>query len=176
SVVFDRAVVAMSLVLSTAATQYLLPAAVRSQMPAIGPIDLFSLATLLSIAGVAALMLLHYLPDFLRSWRLTRGLLDMAWSIHRIVRRPVTFLRILVLATLSQAIICLSIYILSQSLHIDLGLIDCFILMPPVIFLSLMPVSIGGWGVREGAMVFMLGLIGIAAEQALPLSVLVGVT
>jgi glycosyltransferase 2 family protein len=39
---------------------------------------------------------------------------------------------------------------------------------------SMMPVSIGGWGLRETAMVYSLGLIGIAPEQALLLSVLIG--
>ena len=68
----------------------------------------------------------------------------------------------------------MAIYTLARSLDIGISLLDCMILMPPVILLSLLPVSIGGWGVRESVMVFVLGLIGIASEQALLLSVLLG--
>ena len=74
----------------------------------------------------------------------------------------------------SQAFVCAAIYTLARSLDIGISLLDCMILMPPVILLSLLPVSIGGWGVRESVMVFVLGLIGIASEQALLLSVLLG--
>jgi glycosyltransferase 2 family protein len=38
------------------------------------------------------------------------------------------------------------------------------------------PISIAGWGVREGVMVGVLGGIGIGAEHALALSVAVGAT
>ena len=39
----------------------------------------------------------------------------------------------------------------------------------------LAPISIAGWGVREGAMVIMLGLVGISSESALALSLLYGI-
>ena len=38
-----------------------------------------------------------------------------------------------------------------------------------------MPVSLAGWGVREGAMIAMLGTIGVAASEALSLSVAIGI-
>jgi uncharacterized membrane protein YbhN (UPF0104 family) len=41
-------------------------------------------------------------------------------------------------------------------------------------FAASMPISIGGWGVRELAAVFAFGLIGMPASQALAISVLVG--
>jgi len=47
--------------------------------------------------------------------------------------------------------------------------------MPPVILATVLPISIGGWGMRETAMVFMLSLVGVAPERAFLLSVLMGV-
>ena len=46
--------------------------------------------------------------------------------------------------------------------------------MPLVVLIMTIPISIGGWGVRETAMVALFGLIGVSNEGALVLSVLIG--
>jgi uncharacterized membrane protein YbhN (UPF0104 family) len=65
-------------------------------------------------------------------------------------------------------------YVLAAGLQANLSALDAFILIPPVILLSALPISIGGWGVREGAMVATLALVGIPADKALAVSVLLG--
>jgi len=40
--------------------------------------------------------------------------------------------------------------------------------------LAMLPISVAGWGVREGAMVVAMGLLGVAREDALATSVLFG--
>jgi hypothetical protein len=47
-------------------------------------------------------------------------------------------------------------------------------LFPPVLLLSMIPISLAGWGVREGAMVVVFSLAGLQAEASLSLSVLFG--
>jgi uncharacterized membrane protein YbhN (UPF0104 family) len=47
-------------------------------------------------------------------------------------------------------------------------------LMQPVALLTSLPISIGGWGVRETAMIGLLGLVGVPASAALVLSVELG--
>jgi len=39
---------------------------------------------------------------------------------------------------------------------------------------SMIPISFGGWGVREGAMVVFFGLVGVPAADALAMSILFG--
>lgn len=46
--------------------------------------------------------------------------------------------------------------------------------LPMVILVSMAPISIAGWGLREGAMVVGLGLLGVAASDALSVSVAYG--
>jgi uncharacterized membrane protein YbhN (UPF0104 family) len=46
--------------------------------------------------------------------------------------------------------------------------------VPPVTFIQLLPVSLAGWGVREAALVVALGSFGIPAEAALATSILMG--
>lgn len=48
-------------------------------------------------------------------------------------------------------------------------------LLPVIALASSLPISIGGWGVREGTFVYGLGLIGFPIESAFVLSVQVGI-
>jgi len=47
-------------------------------------------------------------------------------------------------------------------------------IVPVVILTTALPVSFAGWGVREGAMVIMLGFVDVSTPQALALSITVG--
>jgi len=72
------------------------------------------------------------------------------------------------------------LYVFSASiLAKDIGItIDSkiFLLVIPLItILSAIPISFAGWGVREGLMVFFLGIFGVPSEQALILSILLGI-
>jgi uncharacterized protein (TIRG00374 family) len=46
--------------------------------------------------------------------------------------------------------------------------------VPAIVLVSMAPISIAGWGVREGAMVVGLGLLGVVAGDALAVSVAYG--
>jgi glycosyltransferase 2 family protein len=65
-------------------------------------------------------------------------------------------------------------YVLAIGLDAPISALDAFVLIPLVILSSAVPISIGGWGVREGAMVAALGLVGIASDKALAISVFLG--
>lgn len=75
----------------------------------------------------------------------------------------------------AQLCFIIAVYILS--LGIDGGhskTIEFFALMPILALISSLPISIGGWGLREGAFVYGLGLIGFSIENAFLLSIQVG--
>jgi uncharacterized membrane protein YbhN (UPF0104 family) len=48
--------------------------------------------------------------------------------------------------------------------------------VPVILLATMLPFSIGGWGVREAAAVAVLSLAGISAEAALSLSLIFGLT
>lgn len=175
SVVLDRLLVVVSLVLITALTQYILPHAVQTQPQVLRLIDASWIGVGLAIAGLCTLLLLDRLPPQLRNRRLTSKLLALSASARCVLLRPAALIQVMFLALLGQAVLSLAIYQIAMSLHVEIGLMDCVVLMQPVILASFLPVSIGGWGVREGTMVFILGLVGIAPEKALLLSVMVGI-
>jgi len=67
-----------------------------------------------------------------------------------------------------------SCYVLATGLQTNLSVLDALIFFPPVILLTAVPISISGWGVREGAMVACLGLAGVSPAKALAISLLMG--
>lgn len=68
-----------------------------------------------------------------------------------------------------------SVMLIADSMGLDLGFLDCVTVLSTVLLLTYLPISLSGWGIREGAMLVGLGLVGIAPEQALAISILVGV-
>lgn len=77
-------------------------------------------------------------------------------------------------ALAGQLVVIVGFLAISRSLGLPLSLWDCFIALPPALLIALMPITLGGWGIREGALVVILTLFGIAQEQALALSILFG--
>ncbi len=95
-------------------------------------------------------------------------------NISLMVKRPKASLITMFYAVLAHGSFCVSAYILAESLGSPISLVDSFTLIPWVLLISIIPVSIGGWGLREAAMVFFLGLIGVPQAVALTLSVQLG--
>lgn len=100
-----------------------------------------------------------------------RSLLEgISWSL--ISRRG-----IFVLLPLSIAVHLLAIgamYLIGRGLHMELGVLDVFALGPIILLAHVMPISIGGWGVREAAAVFLFTAMGVAPSAALAMSVIFG--
>ena len=73
-------------------------------------------------------------------------------------------------------LVAFAAYLLCLALRIDLNIIDCLVLIPPVILITTIPISIAGWGVREGAMVAVLAYAGVSEGDAFILSLLLGIS
>ncbi len=82
--------------------------------------------------------------------------------------------QVLGLSITNQILMVLVMFALARGLSIEVEISALLVLIPPVILASLLPISFAGWGVREGAMIAMLGTIDVAPENALVLSVAFG--
>jgi hypothetical protein len=67
-----------------------------------------------------------------------------------------------------------SVHLLARGISVDLGFGYSLLLLPLVTLVTVLPISIAGWGLRESAMVVALGLIGVPAAAAFSLSILYG--
>jgi glycosyltransferase 2 family protein len=63
---------------------------------------------------------------------------------------------------------------LGKSLGLTLTFLDYVVFIPIVTLITTLPISIGGWGVREGATVVLFGALGVVSHNALAFSVLFG--
>ncbi|MCE2509632.1 MAG: flippase-like domain-containing protein [Alphaproteobacteria bacterium] len=68
----------------------------------------------------------------------------------------------------------LAVFCLAQGFGIAVDIVECLVLVPPVVLLMLLPISLAGWGVREGAMIAALGFVDVPASEALLLSIAFG--
>ena len=83
-------------------------------------------------------------------------------------------IRVLIFTLISYVVVSLAVYVLARGMLIDLNIEDSLMLVPVVILVTLIPVSVAGWGLREGSMVLVFGLTGMPAVEALSISILFG--
>jgi hypothetical protein len=67
-------------------------------------------------------------------------------------------------------------FILGRDMGLDYPLSVYLVLVPPVVLLIILPVSLAGWGIREGALVGFFLLIGADKARVVSFSLLYGVT
>ena len=132
---------------------------------------------LVLVGGALAMVLLvslGRLESFLGRWRLTRLLLPVATDTRAVFGSGTATTQIVLLTIAGYAVASYAVHFLAQGLAIKLGFGDALLLIPLVTLVTVLPVSIAGWGLRESAMVVALGLIGVPAAAAFTLSVLYG--
>lgn len=78
----------------------------------------------------------------------------------------------LVLSLLLQAGVIFTYFFVAMLMHINVSLFHFFLFMPVVWIISMLPVSIGGLGLREGAFIFLFTKVGIPKEACFSLSIL----
>jgi hypothetical protein len=111
-------------------------------------------------------------------WRLIRGVTALAEDCRRVFFQPRTATICLLWGMAGNLNMSLVVYALAVGIGVgdQVTLVDCLVLIPPVILFTSLPVSIGGWGVREGAMVAGLSLIGVTSEAAIAISLVFGLS
>lgn len=131
----------------------------------------------IGVCGFAALFLIGgRWGSFLDRWAATRLVFRLARDARRLF---VINLGLVGIVTLAIAIHLLSVsaaWLISQSIAAEISFLSCLIFIPPVILISMVPISIAGWGVREGAMIVAFGFVEVPEAEALVVSLLFGVS
>lgn len=171
SVGLERLATVFALILLVCLTQPIL----MVRLPDLPGAWLFPLLLVAGIFGTLALAFMDRLPQTLHRWQVVRGLAALAADTRRLFFRPAYSLSTIFAALIGHVISSLCVYVLAVGLGLDVHVLDCLVLVPPVILMLALPISIAGWGVRETAMVTAFGFVGVTAPSALVLSVLFGV-
>ena len=82
--------------------------------------------------------------------------------------------KVLLLSILVHLLSFAALIAISYSFNVDIGLLNLAALSSLITFAHILPISIGGWGVRDAASVVLLSSAGVDPSTALSISILLG--
>jgi len=128
---------------------------------------------LAGIVGFSLLFQLHRLT-FLAKFKGLNLFVRLANRLNSLYASRVLLLKHISISVIVHFFSVLTMYGLSLSLSLDLSFQTLLIAVPPVFLLTIVPVSLAGWGVREGAMIGIFMLVGADQTKVLAMSILYG--
>lgn len=144
--------------------------------PGLFPAWLTQLIIALSVAGLTGFTVLLLLRQTLQPSRLpgSRMLFGLSGRLKRLLRRKRTAGGQLFLSVAVHVFSVLAIFFLARAVGLSYSPLLFMVAVPPVLLLTILPISLAGWGVREGAMVGIFLLVGAAKASILSVSILYG--
>lgn len=106
---------------------------------------------------------------------LTRFLETLSSTISMSVHNR-TGVMILGTSFLVNILICLIFFCIAVAMGLKISVLDCLFIVPVFTILSGLPISYGGWGIREMTSIHLLQYYGVAPEIALFITILFGIT
>jgi glycosyltransferase 2 family protein len=129
----------------------------------------------LIFAGVLGLLLAPKIVPPLARWRYSRWFATLAADVHRVLLGPKGPV-ILSIGCLIHALTIIVVWSVGRAQGLALPLPDAAVLFTIMIGVVIVPISIGGWGLRELAVISLLATYGVPPERALLFSVSFGLT
>lgn len=134
------------------------------------------------IAGVAViivvmLLLLYLLArvrKHLAKFRAGRFVAQIVADSLFLAARPAAATKIAALSIVAQLSGFVVVWLILRDLGADVSVVGVMIVAPVVFLLLVLPISIAGWGLREGLFVLGFGLLNVREEIALAASVVFG--
>jgi uncharacterized membrane protein YbhN (UPF0104 family) len=170
SVALDRLVALLGLIFLVAIIQPVLqtrqPADLRWLFPALAAGG---------VAGIVGLGLLDRLSVAHNRFRVVRAAHALAADVRSLFFKPRHALAVGAVSLLSHVDLALVVWVLAYGLGVNVPVLDTIVLFSQVLVVSMLPISIAGWGVREAAMVVLFGYIGVSAAHSLTISMLFGI-
>jgi uncharacterized membrane protein YbhN (UPF0104 family) len=110
----------------------------------------------------------------LKHFAATRHLNAAAHTAYRIFASPRAGAWVLALSLIIQLLTITGAWLAAKSVAAPFAFLDAVLLIPPVLLIATIPISIAGWGLREGAMVLAFSYSGLPQADGLLVSALFG--
>lgn len=138
---------------------------------------LFNLINLITLGGIGGFVLMLNLDKFtfLSNLKGLNLLHRLGLRMHSLYASKTLLLKHIAISIVVHLFTVVAIYFLALSVDVWESLGIFLVAVPPVFLLTIVPISLAGWGVREGAMVGILMLVGIAKAKILAISILYGI-
>lgn len=144
--------------------------------PDLLPRNVYIAINLLVGAGLAGfvVMLLMGRVTSLERWRTTRFVRRMSTDLALVLGHWKDCGAQLLLSVGVHLLSLFAVFLIGRSVGLEYDLVTFLIIVPPAILLTLIPVSLAGWGIREGALVGLFAMIGADEAVVLSMSILYG--
>jgi uncharacterized protein (TIRG00374 family) len=107
--------------------------------------------------------------------RSLRRIAELATVSKYLVAHPERALKAFVLGLAVTSLNVLAIWAIGLGYGNDIGFLNTCAAAPVVFLISMVPISVAGWGLREGAFVVAFGLFGVPGSAALTVSITFGI-
>ncbi|HEU4839163.1 MAG TPA: lysylphosphatidylglycerol synthase transmembrane domain-containing protein [Micavibrio sp.] len=139
------------------------------------PSVLDSLIALIGVSLVIAFLSPSLLVNFMKPLIMkNRHMTSTFIYLRKIIRRSDLAGPVLATSFAGQLFYFMAVCFAAKSIGLQFEITHLMAMLPVITLISSLPISFGGWGIREGAFVFWLNLVGIPAESAFLISVEIG--
>ncbi len=176
AVIVDRLTALLGMLILIALTAPML----RVELAAAGTLEAEALQwtiLLIVLAGIAGFLFVQASRWFRLGWlpvRLAAPMEGLLASLRVVWCRPRPAFIVIAVTVAGHLLTAVMVYLIARSFAIDVGLLFCLMVVPPVALLATLPISVAGWGVREFGMVSVAAMLGVAGTDALLLSIGLG--
>ena len=133
------------------------------------------LVDLAALAGGLGFLVLGVLPwPWLKQWWATHHVHACAVIANRVIFSRDRGPKVAVLSVLVHVLAVVIAWCVVQSIAAPVLFGQIFQLVPPVMLITMLPISIAGWGVREATMGLAFGYAGLVANEGVNVSLLFG--
>ena len=129
-------------------------------------------AALAGCVGFLILGMLHW--PWLKRWWVTHHIHACAVIANRVIFSRRRGPKIVVLSLLVHVLTVVIAWCVVQSIAAPVTFGQTFQVIPPVMLITMLPISIAGWGVREATMGLAFGYAGLMASEGVNVSLLFG--
>jgi uncharacterized protein (TIRG00374 family) len=139
------------------------------------PVVIYSI-TILSFSFFSLIILIfnenlkNFLSKIFKNIKIWEIIIKFHTTIFEYKRYPLTFLKVILLSFVVQIISLFIFYTMTVALNLNINFIYVWLFTPLITLFSMIPVSLGGWGLRESATIYLYSKIGISSEESLILS------
>jgi uncharacterized protein (TIRG00374 family) len=135
----------------------------------------FYFSLMIFILLIATLVLAYCRLELIRQNHYVGAIIRCLNEAASFYLSPSTLLITTVISLVSQVISGFIVWMLAISFGAKFGFLEFSLVWPIILILTMLPISIAGWGVREGALVVAFKVLGNPPEVALASSVAYGI-
>jgi uncharacterized protein (TIRG00374 family) len=133
-----------------------------------------------SALAYLTILLLFFIPSMAAStsrifqtfkiWQIGPRLLRISEAFSRYRSSPIVLIQSVTLSLILQASAILIYFVVSRALHLTIPMAKLFLFFPIINIISMIPISLGGLGLREGMSIYLFQEVGVDPAHAMGLS------